>query len=109
MLDLQYGSFVDSVDPPYPPGGASGPKNVRAKAWRGALGGQFFDHFFVSILSSILDSFWIRFGVVLGSFWRPFGKPNRVKLGPKRVLSRHFFENVDFSRNAVSPRREPHF
>ena len=66
-------------------------------------------HFFASILDSILDSFWIRFGLVLGSFWTPFGHPNRVKLGLKCVLSRHYFENVDFSRSVVFPRRGPHF
>ena len=110
VLDLGYGSFVDSVDPPpYPPGGASGPRMSTFKACFGALGRPFFDHFFTSILSSILDSFWIRFGVVLGSFWTSFGSPNRAKLGPKCVLSRLFFENVDFHETIVKPMRKPLF
>ena len=75
-----------------------------AKAWRGALGRPFFDHFFASILDSILDSFWIGFGLVLGSFWSPFGSPNRIKLGSKCVLSRHFFEKVDFHADLRFPR-----
>ena len=67
-----------------------------ANAWRGALGGPLFDHFFASILDSILDSFWIRFGLVLDLFWIPFGSSNRVKLGQECVLSGNFFENADF-------------
>ena len=69
VLDLKYGSLVDSIDPPpTPPSGHPGLKSVRAKACHGALGRPFFDHFFESILKSILDSFWVRFGLVLGSF-----------------------------------------
>ena len=29
-------------------------------------------------------SFWIRFGVVLGSLLDPLGRPNRAKIGPRR-------------------------
>ena len=68
---------------------------MKANAWHGALGGPFFDHFFASILGSILHSFWVRFGLVLGAFWDPFGSPNRVKLGQKCVLNRDVFENAD--------------
>ena len=67
-----------------------------ANVTRGALGGSFFDRFFASVLTLLLDSFWIRFGLVLGSFWITFVCPNRAKLGPNRVLSRNVFENVDF-------------
>ena len=88
---------------PYPPRRASGPKSVRAKAWHGALGGPFFDHFFASILDSILDSSWVRFGLVLGSFWHAFGSPNRVKLDTKSVLKRYFFKNVDFHADLRFP------
>ena len=73
------------------------------KACHGALGGPYFDNFFASISDSILDSIWARLELLLV----PFGSPNRVKLGPKCVLSDHLFENVDFSRNALSPRRNP--
>ena len=75
------------------------------KACHGALGCPFFDHFFVSILDSILDSSWVRFGLVLGAFWDPFGSPNRVKLGQKCVLKRSFFENVDFHETLEKPMR----
>ena len=75
------------------------------KACHGALGGPFFDHFFASILSSILDSFWVRFGLVLGAFWDPFGGPNRVKLGQKCVLDRHLFENDDVQKTLEKPMR----
>ena len=90
------GLWLIQLIPPYPPGGPSGLKSVRANACHGAPGGPFFDHFSASIFRSILDSFWIRFGLVLGPFWTPFGSPNRVKLGQKCILSGHFFENADF-------------
>ena len=99
VLDLQYWSRGCLLDPPpTPPSGHLGPRMCTVKTRTGALGGPFFDHFFTSILSSILDSFWIRFGLVLGSSWPPFGRPNRVKLGPKCVFKLSLFENVDFLR-----------
>jgi len=52
---------------PYPPSGHLGSKSVRVNAWHGALGRPFFDHFLGSILDSILDSSWVRFGLVLGT------------------------------------------
>ena len=98
---------------PYPPSGHLGPRMSIAKTCHGALGRPLFDNLFASILSSILDSFCVRLGLVLGSFWRSIGSPNRAKLDQKLllllVLSDRFFDNVEFSRNAVSPRREPHF
>ena len=33
-----------------------------------------------------MDSFWIHFGVVLGSFWWPLGDPNRAKFDPKPIF-----------------------
>ena len=75
----------------------------------GALGGPFFDHFFASILDSILDSSWVRFGLVLGASWDPLGSPNRVKLGQKSVLNRHLFENGDVQKTLENVRREPLF
>ena len=104
MLDLKYWSFGCLVDPPYSPSGHLGLKSVRVNASHGSLGCPFVDHFFASILDSILDSFWIGFGLVLGSFWTPFGSPNRVKLGSKCVLSRHFFEKLDFHADLRFPR-----
>ena len=74
-------------------------------ACHGALGGPFFDHFFASILDSILDSSWVRFGLVLGASWDPFG----VKLGQKCVLNRHLFENDDVQKTLENARREPLF
>ena len=78
-------------------------------ASHGALGGPFFDHFFASILDSILDSSWVRFGLVLGAFWDPFGSLNRVKLDQKCVLSRHLFENNDVHKTLENVGREPLF
>ena len=80
-----------------------------AKACHGALGGPFFDHFVALILDSILDSLFVRFGIVLGSFRDPFGSPNRVKLGQKCVLNRHLFENGDVQKTLENVRREPLF
>ena len=105
MLDLKPQVFGCLLDPPpTPPRGHLGPKSVEANVWHGALGGPFFDHCFASILDSIWDSFWVRFGLVLGSFWRPFGDPDRVKLDPKCILNRHFFENADFHADLRFPR-----
>ena len=76
VLDLKYGplDFGSRADPPPTlPRRAPGPKSAIVRTTCGALGGPFFDHFFASILSSILDSFWVRFGLVLGSFWHPLG------------------------------------
>ena len=58
------------------------------KACHGALGGPFFDHFFASILDSILDSIWARLGLVLGSLWHLFGRPNRVESGLESIFPR---------------------
>ena len=80
-----------------------------ANASHGALGGPFFEYFVASILDSILDSSWVRFGLVLGASWDPFGSPNRVKLGQKCILSRHLFENVDVQKTLENERREPLF
>ena len=74
-------------------------------ACRGALGGPFFDHFFASILDSILDSSWVRFGLVLGASWDPFGSPNRIKLGQKCVLNHNLFENDDVQKVLEKPVR----
>ena len=89
--------------PPYPPSGHLVPRMSILNACHGALGGPFFDHFFASILNSILDAFWIRFELVLGSFWTSFGSPNRVKLDPKSILKRYFFKNVDFHADLRFP------
>ena len=68
VLDLGEGSLVDSIDPPpTPPDGHSGLRMSTLNAWHGALGGPFFYHFSASIFDSILDSLWVRFGLVLGS------------------------------------------
>ena len=91
--------------PPYPPSGHLGLRMSTANACHGALGGPFFAHFFESILKSILDSFWVRFGLVLGSFWPPFGGPNRVKLDTKCILNRPLFENGDVQKTLEKPRR----
>ena len=74
-------------------------------ACHGALGRPFVDHFFASILASILDSSWVDFGLVLGAFWDPVGSPNRVKLGQKSILKRSFFENVDVHETSAKPMR----
>ena len=57
-------------------------------AWRGALGGPFFDHFFASILDSILDSFWVRFGLVLAAFGGVKSSQDR----PKTRLETTFYQ-----------------
>jgi hypothetical protein len=110
VLDLGYWSFGCLVDtPPYPPSGHLGPRMCIPNACHGALGRPFFDHFFASILDSILDSSWVRFGLVLGASWDPLGSPNRVKLGQKSVLNRHLFENGDVQKTLENVRREPLF
>ena len=109
MLDLGYWSSGCLLDPPYPPSGHLGPRMSTVNACHGALGGPFFDYFCASILDSILDSSWVRFGLVLGASWDPLGSPNRVKLGQKSVLNRHLFENVDVQKTLENVRREPLF
>ena len=47
-----------------------------------------------SMLNSILDSFWLHLGIVLGSFWCPFGSPNRIKLGQKSNLGGNFVSQM---------------
>ena len=42
----------------------------------------------------ILGASWVRFGL-------PFGRSNRVKLGPGCILNCSFFENVDFVKIVV--------
>ena len=95
--------------PPDPPSGHLGPRMSTVNASHGALGGPFFDNFFASILDSILDSSWVRFGLVLGAFWDPFGRPNRVKLGQKSILKRSLFKKVDVQKTVENVRREPLF
>ena len=110
VLDRQYWSLGCLVDPPpTPPSGHLGPRMSTVNACHGALGGPFFDHLFESILDSILDSSWVRFGLVLGASWDPFGSPNRVKLGQKCDLNRHLFENDDVQKTSENVRREPLF
>ena len=103
------GLLVDLVDPPLPPQWAPGAAHVHRQSVSWSPGPSIFRSFFRFDFGldfgRILGPFWGRLGLLLAPFW----EPNRVKLGPKCVLSRNFFENVDFSRNAVSPRREPHF
>ena len=68
VLDLQPQVFGCSiVPPPTPSQRASGPRMCTPNVCHGALGGPLCDHFFASILKSILDSFWVRLGLVLGS------------------------------------------
>ena len=106
MLDLGYiGLWVVYLIPPYPRSGHLGPRMSILNACHGALGRPFFDHFFASILDSILDSSWVRFGLVLGASWDPFGSPNRVKLGQKCVFNRHLFENDDVQKTLEKPLR----
>ena len=88
VLDLKYRSYsiIVLIPPPTPSRRASVPRMSIVNACRGPLGGPFFYHFFASILSSILDSFWFHFGVVLGSFWWSLGDPNRAKFDPKPIF-----------------------
>ena len=87
--------FGCSIDPPPTPSRrASGSRMSTAKASCGALGGPFFDHFFALILNSILDSFWIRFGLVLVAFWEV--KSGHV--GTKMRLEALFFRKCRFSK-----------
>ena len=60
---------------------------------------QFFDVTLVSFL--------VRLGSLLASLLGPLGRPNRPKIGPSRLLTADFCQTRDFSRNAVSPRRNP--
>ena len=67
---------------------------MRARTTYGALDGPFFDHFFASILDSILDSFWARLGFLLAPFW----EPKSGQVGPKMRLERIFVRKYKFSR-----------
>ena len=109
MLDLKYWSFGCLIDAPLPPSGHMGLRMSAVNACHGTLSRPFFDHIFASILASILDSSWVRFGLVLGASWDPLGSPNRVKLGQKCVLNRHLLENVDVQKTLENVRREPLF
>ncbi len=97
VLDLQYGSLVDSIDPPpYPPTG--GPRGSKCPPSKPAME-PWAVHFVIIFSLRFWIQFWIRFGsvfgLVLGPSWSPFGRPNRVKLGQKCVLHRYVFENTD--------------
>ena len=96
MLDLKYWSLGCLVDPPNPPSGHLGPRMSTFNACHGALGGPLFDHFFASILSSILDSFWIRFGPRLGLLLGPFWVPKSGQVGPRSGLASPFFRKCRF-------------
>ena len=89
--------------PPTPSRRASGPPMSIPKPWHGFLGGPFCDFFSLRFWAS----FWIRFGFVLGSSWRPFGRSNRAKLGPECVLKRSFFEKIDVHKIIVKPMEKP--
>ena len=103
VLDLQYGSLDVGLNTPQtPPEGPQGRACPPSMSLTAPLGGSFCDHFIASILSSVLDSFWIRFGLVLGSFWDPFGTPNR-QVGSKMRLEASLFENADLHVVVVKP------
>jgi len=95
MLALGYGSLFDLVDPPKPPRRYLGLCMSTVKVWHGALSGAFCTRFFASMLDSNLESFLIRLGVFSGSFWHPFGSPNRIKVDQEWVLSGDLFAYVD--------------
>jgi len=84
---------------PLPPSGHLGACMSTPKACHEALGCAFFDHF----LSSILNSLWICVWFVLGSFWRPFGNPNRIELNQKCVLNDNLFECTGFDADLRFP------
>ena len=100
MLDLKYFSLVhwllDSILSPTPPPAGPGVKSVIVRTTCGSLDGPFFDHSFASILESMLDSLWVRFGLLSDTFWLlPWG-PKSGQVGPKLRLEASFFENDDF-------------
>ena len=88
---------------PIPAGLGGAHVHRQSMAW--SPGRSIVRSFFASILGSILDSCWIRFELVLGSFCPPFWNSNRVSLGPKCVLNLHFFENVDVHKTSAKPMR----
>ena len=45
---------------------------------------------------TFLYPFLLQLASLQASSWTPFGDPNRPKIGPRRVLRRHVWQNVDF-------------
>ena len=78
-------------------------------ACHGALGGPFFDNCLASIWDSIVESFWVSFGLVLGSFWHPFGSTHRVKLGKNSILKQSCIEKVDVHEALEKRCKNQHF
>ena len=62
---------------------------------------------FTQLNTPQLNSSHLTFGPSPGLILEPLGLPNRPKIGPSHLLTPHFFQKGDFSRNAVSPRRNP--
>ena len=62
---------------------------------------------FTQLNTPQLNSSHLTFGPSPGLILEPLGPPNRPKIGPSHLLTPHFFQKGDFSRNAVSPRRNP--
>ena len=60
--------------------------------------------FSLRFMDSILDSFWVRFGLVLGYFW----ELNSSQVGTNMHLEVVFFENVDFHEIIVKPTKNEH-
>ena len=89
-----FGSRVD------PPRRASGPKSVIVRTTCGALRGPFCDHFFATILTSVLDSFGGRLRLLWAAFWGV----ESSQVGTKCVL-KHIFvcENVDVHEINLKP------
>ena len=106
MLDLQYWSLGCLVDPPLPPQWAPGVAHVHRQCLSRSPGPSIFRSFF-------RFDFELDFGLVLGPSWArlglPFGRSNRVKLGPRCILNCSFFENVDFSKIILKPTEKPLF
>ena len=99
VLDLGYGSLVDSIDPPLPPpAGHRGPK-----VWLSELAVEpWAVHFSINFSLRFWTRFWTRFGSVLGSSWAPFGpiwEPKLGQVGPKMHLEVVFFRKRRCSRN----------
>ena len=117
VLDLKYGSLVDSIDPPLPPRRAIWAAHVHRQCLVWSSGRSIFRSFF-------RFDFELNFGLVLGPSWArlgllltPFWEAKSGQVGPKMRLEPLFVRKCRFSRgptfsNAfllfLTPRRVQH-
>ena len=91
MLDLGYGSLVDSIDPPLPPRRAIGAQKCDCQNYLWSPGRSIFRSFFrfdfELNFGLVLDPSWARLGLLLTPFWEAKSGQVGSKIAPaKRFL-----------------------